>query len=100
MQVNELGNPKNKKPAKVPQFYEITEIIFGLISAGQEIPLPLWAKLIKFGLVNIKSNDMQRREGESKSKDDRVKGSGQFKFSNFHGAFKKKLWLYSFCFYA
>ncbi|CAK8694543.1 unnamed protein product [Clavelina lepadiformis] len=75
--VNELGNPKNKKPAKVPQFYEITEIIFGLISAGQEIPLPLWAKLIKFGLVNIKSNDMQRKEGESKSKDDRVKGSAK-----------------------
>nr|CAB3266506.1 sperm-associated antigen 17-like [Phallusia mammillata] len=77
--VNELGNPKNKKPPKLPQFYEITEIIFGLQNAGQDIPLPLWAKLIKFGLVNIKDNDLHRRE-EMKNKEDKEKtgkGSGK-----------------------
>ena len=73
----ELGNPKNKKPPKVPQFSEITETIFGLQNANQEIPLPLWAKLIKFGLLNIKDEEMRKREGAS-AKEKTAKGSGKF----------------------
>ena len=76
LQVDEFGNPKAKKPAKVPQFYEITEVIYALLNAGQEIPLPLWAKLIKFGLINIKAEDQRKREGTAADKDKTAKGSG------------------------
>lgn len=76
-QVSEFGNPKNKKPPKVPQFSEITDVIFGLQNANQEIPLPLWAKLIKYGLINIKDEDIRKRDGGS-AKEKTAKGSGKY----------------------
>ena len=77
--MEELGNPKNKKPAKLPQYFEVCEIMHGLMAANQDIPLPLWAKLIKFGLLDIKANDLLRRENELKAKEEKAgggKGSG------------------------
>ena len=79
--MDELGNPKNKKPAKLPQYFEVCEIVHGLMAANQDIPLPLWAKLIKFGLLDIKANDQLRRENEAKAKEEKSgggKGSGLY----------------------
>ncbi|CAG2231565.1 unnamed protein product [Mytilus edulis] len=66
-EVRELGNPKGKKPKEVPQHYEVTESIKTILDNNEEIPLPLLAKLLKFKLLWIKSNDLKRREQERKA---------------------------------
>uniref|UniRef100_A0A8C3A475 Uncharacterized protein n=1 Tax=Cyclopterus lumpus TaxID=8103 RepID=A0A8C3A475_CYCLU len=63
-QINELGNPKAKKPDDIPLFYEVTEPAKVLLDAGEEIPCDLMAKILKFQLLRIKANDQQRREAE------------------------------------
>ena len=50
--------------------------MYGLMNAGQEIPLPLWAKLIKFGLLAIKAEEIRKRDGTA-DKDKTAKGSGE-----------------------
>jgi len=50
-----------------------------MLNAGQDIPLPLWAKLIKFGLINLKDNDLKRKE-EAKLKGDKDKGGKNLPF--------------------
>ena len=50
----------------MPQHYEVTESIKVLLDSNEEIPLPLLAKLLKFKLLWIKSNDQKRREQERK----------------------------------
>lgn len=76
-QIDEIGNPKTRKTKDLPQYFEVTEVIRSLLDTGEEIPLHLYAKLIKFALINIKANDLKRRENESKFKDDKgAKGSG------------------------
>ena len=50
--------------------------MFGLLNADQEIPLPLWAKLIKFGLLNIKAEELRKRDGANE-KEKTAKGSGK-----------------------
>ena len=60
----------------MPQFFEIAETMYGLMAANQEITLPLWAKLIKFGLLNIKTNDLLRRENEQRLKEEKAAGGG------------------------
>ncbi|XP_074656457.1 sperm-associated antigen 17-like [Tubulanus polymorphus] len=65
-QVKELGNPKGKKPKEVPQNYEICESCKLHLDNDEDIPLPLLAKLLKFRLLNIKSNDLKRRDAEKK----------------------------------
>ena len=72
-EVRELGNPKGKKPKEVPQHYEVTESIKVLLDNNEEIPLPLLAKLLKFKLLWIKSNDQKRREQERKAAADKGK---------------------------
>ena len=67
---------KLKNLQKYHSFNEITEVIYALLNAGQEIPLPLWAKLIKFGLINIKAEDQRKREGTAADEDKTAKGSG------------------------
>ncbi|KAK9524640.1 hypothetical protein VZT92_017015 [Zoarces viviparus] len=62
--INELGNPKAKRPDDIPTFYEVTESAKELLDAGEEITCDLMAKILKFQLLHIKANDQQRRRAE------------------------------------
>lgn len=75
-EVKELGNPKGKKPKEVPQHFEVCEPCKIHLDNGEEIPLPLLARLIKFKLLAIKANDLKRRETEKKAADGKDKGKG------------------------
>ena len=65
-QARELGNPKIKKGKEVPPNYEVCEPCKLHLDAGEEVPLPLLAKLMKFRLMAIKATDMKRMEVERK----------------------------------
>uniref|UniRef100_A0A087X2N2 Sperm associated antigen 17 n=1 Tax=Poecilia formosa TaxID=48698 RepID=A0A087X2N2_POEFO len=58
--INKLGNPKDP----LPLFYESTEHAKTLLDAGEEIPVDLVAKLVKFQLLEVKTCDQKRREVE------------------------------------
>ncbi|KAM3857607.1 sperm-associated antigen 17-like [Diretmus argenteus] len=62
--IRELGNPKTKKRKDVPMFYEVTEPAKVLLDAGEEIPCDLMAQILKFQLLDIRSNDQHRRAAE------------------------------------
>ncbi|KAM3857606.1 sperm-associated antigen 17-like [Diretmus argenteus] len=62
--IRELGNPKTKKHKDVPMFYEVTEPAKVLLDAGEEIPCDLMAQILKFQLLDIRSNDQHRRAAE------------------------------------
>ena len=64
--MNELGNPKAKKPKDVPAFSEICEVAKNHLDQGETIPLPLLAKLLKWKLLGVKQKDIKRREDEQK----------------------------------
>ena len=69
LQVNELGNPKNKgKVKEVPANAEICEPCRNYLENGEDIPLPLLAKLVKFRLLDVKQKDLKRRESDKKVK--------------------------------
>ena len=64
--MRELGNPKGKKPKEVPQHYEVCEPCKASLDAGDEIPLHLLCKLLKYKFLSIKANDLKRRDNEKK----------------------------------
>ena len=64
--VKELGNPKGKKPKEVPQHYEVCEPCKTHLDIGEEIPLHLLSKLLKYKFLSIKANDFKRRDNEKK----------------------------------
>lgn len=66
IQVTELGNPKGKKAKEVPQHYEVCEPCKMHLDAGEEIPPPLLAKLVKWKLLDVKQKDLKRRETDKK----------------------------------
>jgi len=66
IQVNELGNPKGKKAKETPQHYEVCEPCKEYLDKGEDIPIPLLAKLVKFKLLDAKQKDLRRRENEKK----------------------------------
>ncbi|XP_061425540.1 sperm-associated antigen 17 isoform X4 [Lethenteron reissneri] len=72
-QINELGNPKGKRPKDLPVFYEILEVAKTAVDAGQAISLPVLAKLIKFMLLGVKQKDQQWRAAEKKAAEDKAK---------------------------
>ncbi|PIK56988.1 putative sperm-associated antigen 17-like isoform X3 [Apostichopus japonicus] len=79
-EVQELGNPKGKKPKDVPAFAEICETAKVHLDNGEPIPLPLLAKLVKWKLLAIKQEDQKRRETEQKDtsgKESKEKKSGK-----------------------
>ena len=64
--MRELGNPKGKKPKEVPQHYEVCEPCKANLDAGEDIPLHLLSKLLKYKFLSIKANDLKRRDTEKK----------------------------------
>jgi hypothetical protein len=61
-----LGNPKTKKAKEIPQYYEVCEPCKTHLDNGEDIPLPLLAKVIKMRLLDIKQKDLKRRENEKR----------------------------------
>ena len=66
--MKELGNPKGKKPKEIPAHFEVCEPCKVHLDNGEDIPIPLLARLLKFKLLSIKTNDQKRREAEKKVK--------------------------------
>nr|KAG5694504.1 hypothetical protein BaRGS_014235 [Batillaria attramentaria] len=74
-EVRELGNPKVKKGKDAPLNFEICEPCKTHLDAGEDIPLPLLAKLIKYRLLTLKAADIKRREAEKKAAADKLKAA-------------------------
>ncbi|XP_064627357.1 sperm-associated antigen 17-like isoform X2 [Lineus longissimus] len=76
-QVRDLGNPKSKKSKETPANYEVCEPCKQHLDAGEDIPLPLLAKLVKFKLLACKDNDKRRRDAEKKAAAEKDKPGGK-----------------------
>lgn len=76
-EVKELGNPKGKKPKEVPQHYEVCEPCKTHLDIGEEIPLHLLSKLLKYKFLSIKANDFKRRDNEKKAAIEREKAKAK-----------------------
>ena len=60
------GGGKGKPPGKSVQFLEIADHIKMLLDNGETLSSQMKAKLIKFKLLMMKQNDLDRREEEKK----------------------------------
>ena len=47
-------------------FYEVCEPCKTYLDNGEDLPLPLLSRLLKFKLLDIKQNDIKRKEAEKK----------------------------------
>ncbi|XP_067947410.1 sperm-associated antigen 17-like [Watersipora subatra] len=73
-EVKDLGNPKNKKGKDSPPHVDICETVRPIIENGDELPLPLLCRLIKFKILWLKQTDNQRISAELKAAADKEKG--------------------------
>uniref|UniRef100_A0AAV2KND9 Sperm-associated antigen 17 n=1 Tax=Knipowitschia caucasica TaxID=637954 RepID=A0AAV2KND9_KNICA len=60
----EFGNPKTRKRDNAAAFSEVTEPAKLLLDGGEDIPVDLLAKLVKFQLLQVKREDKLRRQAE------------------------------------